>query len=59
MFVIRSYSVENERLNVMMYKILDEEKKNMRTKIKDYSGMVRLIGSIIEKETKRKKVQCG
>ena len=55
MLVIKSYRLEIERLNVMIYRILDEEKKNMRTKIKDCPGMVKLIESIIVNESKRKK----
>lgn len=55
MFLMSSYRLDKERINVMIYKILDEEKKNIKTKAKTREDMVRKIETIITSEARRLK----
>ena len=53
MFLMKSYRLDKERLNVMIYRILEEEKKNIKTRAKNREEMVTTIENIITEIAKR------
>ena len=46
-------SIEPARMNVMIYRILDEEKKNIKTKSKNNDQLIEKIETIITEEAKK------
>ena len=53
MFKFKILSIEPERMNVMIYRILDLEKKNLKTKSTNKERIVNQIESIITEEAKK------